>query len=262
VPEIGTAADEAQARAAVGKYIDLAAKDAGVLRGVGKAITGEDVPTSELKDADGCATDKAVDLKDEIEGVLSTADMKPAEVPTDATNSGVGADGEMVQAAHPGISGNRRAVEVTIGKGENPIKRWIMQRCGNIAMRGQRSFPVGPTDQHEIPQGMSPKYDRNVTPDGVPNQNRGSGTSTHGPTGPGHGTSHPTGQGSSPGEEKVPAPAETPVATDTDSHTGPVDAGGAEIGGNQGSGNGSPEAPTQGVDPNNGNKGAQDPNAV
>ncbi len=102
--------------------------------------------------------------------------------------------------------------------------------CSNLEL--DRVTPVRPGEPLPPSVEYGPKFDRNTTPAGVPGQNLGSGTTDHGPTGPGTG---PAGQapgpnGVVPGEVTPTPPPEEPTPTDPNSHTGPVDPGDGEIG--------------------------------
>lgn len=244
IPEIGD--PNVPEHEAVQKWVDTTALDEDVLAGVAKGVLDIDVNPDSLVDAKtGCATGKAASLKGVLDGTLATAQMTRGEAPTDIVNSGMHGD-EFVMAEQAGITGNRNSVHVKYGDKEF----WVLERCGNIAVKfGVPGVPTGPTDESlpspEGPGGFSPKYDGDSTPAGVSGQNRGSGTTPSGPTGPGSGPSGqtPNGEGFVPGEQPVAPPAEQPVTSDPNSHTGPVNPGGALVGPNQGGGNGAPAAP-------------------
>ena len=243
----------ADAREAIQQeWLGIVAGDPETLSGVSKVILNADVNPADLVDASGaCASDKAETLRAQLDTTLSLSDLTPDQAPEVGTNSGIDQNGSVVFAGHNGISGNRKAIKVSMPDGRTI---WIMERCGNmVTEKPMPGLPTGPTDE-----GVLPKVDKNTTPAGVPGQNRGSGTAASGPTGPGNGPvgQTPNGQGFVPGEQPVAPVSETKTSTDPNSSTGvPTPQTGVEQNPNLG-GNGTPAAPPTSVDTNGGQGGS------
>jgi hypothetical protein len=148
VPSIGAATTEPEARQAAQDWFDIIKHDPEALAGnanVFNELAGH--PTtyvgSDLHDGT-CFNEKGEQVAIELEALLATSSITPSEAPATAFNSGVDANGNVVTASHPGIGGNRKAVQITLKNGE---KVWVMERCGNVATTGKPSLPEGPTDE-------------------------------------------------------------------------------------------------------------------
>ncbi|RTK94551.1 hypothetical protein EKI60_02940 [Candidatus Saccharibacteria bacterium] len=240
IPELGDAANEDEARDAIGVWSEVISRDDGVLADYAKQIIEKEIPKDELVDEEGCATELADDVRTAMEVELSEAEISDGSVPAPLGMVNSGFDGERVFfAERAGVSGDTMGVSLTLKDGR---RVHIMKRCGNLGIvSGPVYLPPGKTDEPEqTPPGVTPKNDRHTTPAGVPGQNRGSGTAPSGPTGPGKGPAgqKPNEQGYVEGELVVTAPVETVVTSDPDGETTPPPNDGAETG-NPG-GNGSP----------------------
>jgi hypothetical protein len=115
-----------------------------------KSVTGQDLDTT-LLEKDGCATTYADQKAAELELALAKSQVVPAEAPANGYNTGVNANGEVVQAAHPGISGERKSLQIIRDDG---CTVYILGRCGQIYTieKCGPEVPVGQTDQPEQPQ--------------------------------------------------------------------------------------------------------------
>lgn len=282
LPQLGDATNEAESRDAVADWFTVISQDSDVLASYASTILNSEtkLDAASMVDAEGCATDVAEQARIDAQMVIATSTVSAGsvEIPSDVTNTGMNAAGEVVASAQAGISGDRIGVTVETADGRLIA---FLRRCGNLAVRGPvPHLPEGPTDE----PGVTPKEDKNTTPAGVPGQNRGSGTTEEpGPRGPGKG---PAGQtpnpetGFVPGEVPVPAPVEEKTPTDNNSKVGvaptPTTTKPTDIpvvqNPNQG-GNGTPAAPATTVaprpnetnpngQPGTGQGGSVDPNNI
>lgn len=155
VPAIASASTPEEARAAAHEWANGVRTDPTLLAGAGRYMLDKDVESGELFDANGCATQVAIDLVAEMEAALALSQITPAEAPSNGYNSGTNGD-TVTGAANSGISGDRRSIMV---EGPNGTKIWIMARCGNPVTEGKPSVPVGPTDENPTnppPGGHTP----------------------------------------------------------------------------------------------------------
>lgn len=254
LPEAGSATNASEAKDAVSKWIAAVSTDKEIFSGVLASTLHDTVAPEALSDGK-CATPVANTERGKLEAAVAMAIVAPGEVPASWTNTGVDASGNLVASAHPGISGNRRGVLVSLQDG---TKFGVMERCGNPTFPGKPALKEGPTD--EVPKkptpGMQPKTDKNTSPGGVPNQNGGDSTSPGAVAGEGPVVlERPTNSGGyGPGEYTPTTPPQDTTPTDPNSNTTPVENGGTP--------NTSPTVTVVGIDPNNGNKGTTDPNGV
>lgn len=153
IREIKDAITEADAVEAANVWLDAVKRDPTLLKAAALTFLDEEVTKEDLVDAEGMASEKAVDLTSRIELELAQSEISPDNAPEDAYNSGV-SGGDVVSAATPGISGDRKAVRIINKDGEN---FWVMGRCGNIAVEGQPCYPTGPTDQPPVKPKPKPK---------------------------------------------------------------------------------------------------------
>ena len=115
----------------------------------------EDVATTALVDADGCASPAAAQYVLRLGAEMAKATITVDDAPETGTNTGVNADGIPVSATSPGVTGDRKAIKIVL---EDGTTYWIMARCGNIVTEGNPPLPPGPTDNPPPP----------VTPPGTP----------------------------------------------------------------------------------------------
>ncbi len=102
---------------------------------------------------DGCLSHEGQMLYAKLEGALTAAGTQFAEAdaPAHYYNTGVN-DGVFGVAEHQGISGNRKAIKITLNAGtDKETVVWIMIRCGNLALPSKPPIPTVPTDQPRCP---------------------------------------------------------------------------------------------------------------
>ena len=104
-----------------------------------------------------CANDATVQLYLYIESTIVQSSVDAGYAPENGYNTGV-ENGIVVADANPGISGDRRAVQVTLRDGR---KVWIMGRCGNIVTTKDVYKHHGKTDEHHR---HHPVCTKNCTP--------------------------------------------------------------------------------------------------
>lgn len=96
--------------------------------------------------ANDCLSQKGQELYYQLKGVLSAkgTTFAEADAPVNGYNSGV-SNGTYGVSAYQGISGDRKAIKVTLANG---TVVWIMVRCGNVVHPGPPpGIPQIPTDQ-------------------------------------------------------------------------------------------------------------------
>jgi len=81
-----------------------------------------------------------------FEGALSATgtSVKEAQAPANYRNSGVSSKGTYGVSARTGITGNRKAIKVTLPNG---TVVYVMVRCGNVPFPGKPGLPTVPTDE-------------------------------------------------------------------------------------------------------------------
>lgn len=170
IPSIAEASDNEEARDAAAEWLESVKADPVLLRGAGVYLLDKDVDSDALFDEEDCATETAQDLVGQLEVALSLSQIAPSEAPESGYNSGV-SGGEVVTASNSGISGDRRAVQISLPAGK---KVWIMARCGNPVVVEKLPVPEGPTDEPERqppPKVQPPKKEQpppKRCPDGKP----------------------------------------------------------------------------------------------
>ncbi len=142
IPAIAAARTPEEARAAAHEWMAGVRTDPVLLAGGVQYVLHVTVDQKTLFDADGCATQAAVDLGVQMETALALSHITPSEAPADGHNSGTH-DGAVVGAANSGVTGDRKAILVELPDG---TKIWIMARCGNPVTQGPPPVPHGPTD--------------------------------------------------------------------------------------------------------------------
>lgn len=142
IAEIRAAKTSADARKAIGVWLDKVKADPSLLSGAAQSFMSKTVNPTTLVDK-GCATQPAVNLTIELATDLGRSSVSVSQAPTNGYNSGVD-NGRVVSATQPGISGDRKAVLVTTKDGK---KVWVMARCGNPVTTGKPNLPTGNTDQ-------------------------------------------------------------------------------------------------------------------
>ena len=162
ITEIQSATTQADAVKAATAWLDKVKTDANLLVGAAKFFLHENVDKSTLVDANGYATDAAIQLTERISLALATSNIKVADAPADGINSATTADGTVVQADSAGISGDRKAIQITDKDGQSI---WIMGRCGNPVTASNVGLPTGVTDN---PTPSNPSTPSNPTNDLTP----------------------------------------------------------------------------------------------
>lgn len=154
IESIGDAESDEQAREAANEWFSIVKHDPELLAGNANAINGlagreTNYVAADLYDAESnCFNSQGEQVAGELEFLLASSVITPSEAPADGINTGVDANGEVVQSATPGIEGNREAVLVTLPNGE---KFWVMERCGNpVFETPPTNIPEGPTDQPPV----------------------------------------------------------------------------------------------------------------
>jgi hypothetical protein len=143
VDAIRTASNDDEAREAAHTWLNQIKPDPDLIVGATSYYLDRKVDRKSLVNGN-CASDEAQALVAEIEMAFAQAKITPDDAPSDATNSGVNpANGQMVSAAHAGITGDRTAIKVVLKDGTTV---WIMARCGNPVVKGPAPVPPGPTD--------------------------------------------------------------------------------------------------------------------
>ncbi|MEX0932248.1 MAG: hypothetical protein WDZ81_01410 [Candidatus Saccharimonadales bacterium] len=145
VESIRTASTPEEAREAASEWLMEVRQDPELLAAASQFVLNENVDSSTLFDGDGCATSTAEVLVAEIELTLAVSSITPEEAPTNGVNSGVDSDGNATVASITGISGDRKAIQITFPDGTSI---WILARCGNPVTEDPPSeVPEGPTDE-------------------------------------------------------------------------------------------------------------------
>ena len=142
IQEIKDAKTEAEAADAAIVWLEKVKTDPALLAGAAQYFLKEDVDSSTLV-KDGWATQEAVKLYSRLGLAIGMAKVDVTEAPADGINSGV-SNGQVVQAANAGISGDRKAVRATLDDG---TVVYIMGRCGNPVTTTPTPNPEGPTDE-------------------------------------------------------------------------------------------------------------------
>lgn len=165
---IREARTEDEARTAVGALIEEIKVSPYVLRGYVRIFLDRDVTAESLYEAreDGAvwSTPLAVDLVDELKLYFDSVDIRPELAPTTGyTNTGLSADGTVVENSRPGLSGDLTAVKITDDRkpeGERAV--YILARCSNPAVpKPNPEVPKGPTDEPE-PKSPEPAKPRST----------------------------------------------------------------------------------------------------
>ncbi len=163
IAEISNAKTPEQAKAAFIVWKDKTKSHHNLLVAAGRAL----LPTDESKfdestiSSDGnCANNITIQLVSQIELAVigQSKSINVVNAPTNGYNTGV-ENGIVVGSATPGISGDRRAIQITFRDGR---KVWIMGRCGNIVTTKEVFKHHGKTDEHEhhnkpTPPKLTPK---------------------------------------------------------------------------------------------------------
>lgn len=150
VPAIAEASTEDEAHQAVNEWLQMVRQDPDLLAGASLYLLDQKVEQDALFNDEGCATEVAVDLVNELEAVQSMSAVSAEEAPSDGVNSGVDESGQVTQANHVGVTGDRDAVKIVTPHGETV---WVMARCGNpVAKRPPEDVPEGPTDEEPPPE--------------------------------------------------------------------------------------------------------------
>lgn len=166
VPAIAEASTEDEAHQAVNEWLKKVRQDPDLLAGASLYLLDQKVEQDALFNDEGCATEVAVDLVNELEAVQSMSAVSAEEAPSDGVNSGVDENGQVTQANHVGVTGDRDAVKIVTPHGETI---WVMARCGNpVAKKPPEEVPEGPTDQPEPEPTPTPVPTPTPTPTSEP----------------------------------------------------------------------------------------------
>lgn len=153
---IRQAKNKKQARKALDDLIEVIKRSPKALAGYVKVFLGKEVKARDLykknKVGEAWATDKAIDLVDELKLYLAAAKISKADAPkTGFSNTGINKTG-FVQSRQPGITGDRSSVKIV---GVNGKTVYVLARCANPVVK-KKVFPKGQTDEHE-PDGSEVK---------------------------------------------------------------------------------------------------------
>jgi hypothetical protein len=196
-------------------FAGVAMADHRVLAFTGSIINGNVIDPDSLIDEDNCATPEAVELARNLaELIAENGTITASDAPADGINSGLNANGEIVQAATPGVSGDRTAIHVHISTAEEEKNMWILYRCAQPVTEGQiPGIPQGPTDEPEAPDQptvstIPPKEDDGILP-GNPDVPADQDPGTPDVPGEGPAGQTPGADGYVPGENVPTAPTTT-----------------------------------------------------
>lgn len=145
---LGAAETNAQARAAANEGFQLIKHDPELLADTTNVISNEaDMPTAytaeELHNGE-CFNREGEEAANTLQTLLARAEITPDDpLPTDI-NTGVNADGRLVQASEPGLTGNLDGITVVLSNGKRI--GWL-DRCGNFTFGTPPKLPEGPTDE-------------------------------------------------------------------------------------------------------------------
>ncbi len=180
--------------------------------------TPGDIKADDLKDDKNCANDMAVQTIISMEAMFAVSTVSMGEAPANGHNTGTDAKGQVTVAEKPGVTGDRRAINVTLPNGKQVS---IMLRCGQPVLPSENkpNLPPGETDETpRTPQTTTTitvnttipmKHDDGKLPgDGTPaGKDKGTpGKPGNGPTG-----QQPGPDGYVPGEERPTPPQTTPT---------------------------------------------------
>lgn len=159
--EITNAKTPEDAKAAARVWIEKVSKYHNLLVAAGRVILPENMSNfdeSTISPDGSCANDATVQLAKAIElnAIGLSKSVVAVNAPVNGYNTGV-EKGVVVGSAYPGISGDRRAVQITLQDGR---KVWIMGRCGNIVTTKDVIKRHGKTDEkrrQQPKQKLTPK---------------------------------------------------------------------------------------------------------
>ena len=210
IAAIKNATTPAEATAAAHDWLAEVRKDPNLVVGAAQYFLKRTVDKATLSTG-ACATDAAVQLLTEIELTIGQAkSIVPDTAPATGYNSGV-ENGNVVGSSVAGISGDRKAIKITLSDGR---VIWIMARCGNIVTIGHPPVPTGNTDQCPPGTTGTPPKCLEVklpTQDAAPRGNAPVGGGTN--VDPGPGAYVPPTQMSQPPATQPAAPAAPKVTT-------------------------------------------------
>ena len=177
---IKNAKTKADAVNAANVWLDKVKRDPNLLIGAARYFFPKEKYTKRSLVKNGWASDSAVQLVGELQLALGQSKIAPSLAPADGTNSGVDS-GNVVAAVSPGITGNRKAIQVTLANGK---KIWVMARCGNLVTTGHAPVPPGKTELQPKNWKKDPYARGNATVGGGQNQDPGPGKPTKKPKKP------------------------------------------------------------------------------
>ena len=148
VEEIKNAKTDSDAAIAGDALLEKVKIDPNYLVAFANIYLKKNVDVKTLIDEHSWATNDAVQLLTELQITFAKATITLAEAPSNSYNTGVNKDGVVVGSELPGITGNRKAIQIKLSDGS---LSWNMGRCGNIVTPGKPPFPPGKTDETPPP---------------------------------------------------------------------------------------------------------------
>jgi hypothetical protein len=151
-----------QAKDAAKAWVNQVKRDPELLAASASVVLHRTVDPASLYDGE-CISRTGAALAGEVELLVAKAEVVPAQAPTSGTNTGMTANGTVVVASQPGISGDRKAIEVRLSDG---TVFWVLGRCGQLVTLTPPGFPKGPTDEKPPPTTTTtkPKTPPTTTP--------------------------------------------------------------------------------------------------
>jgi uncharacterized membrane protein YozB (DUF420 family) len=208
VPAIESAVTSAQAKEAAEQWLTKLQVYPGVLAFVANPVLHEQVNPSTLV-ANGCATQTASNLVEQMQSAIASAQVTPATLPASGTNSTT--QGNQVIIYNYTNGGGQKAVKIVLPDGTTI---YVEAKCGNIVTP---PCPSGTSPSKLIPSicvaPKNPAQNILVNPS-VPAQVKGQGSTSPGAS-PSAAASSPTDSatgcnGPCPGASPTPTPSSSP----------------------------------------------------
>jgi hypothetical protein len=150
VKAIQDAKTPADARKAASAWLDKVRANSGTLAGAAQYLLHENVAPSALVTSKGCATPAAQQIYWQLQGAIRLSAVVTSTAPANGYNSGT-ANGVVVASVRSGISGNLKAIKITLPDGK---VIWVMARCGNAVTQGPPPVSTTPPPgSHQPPPG-------------------------------------------------------------------------------------------------------------
>ncbi len=144
IKQIKDAETDAQASDALAIWLDKIKRDPILLAAAANQFLGKNITNDSLVN-NGWSTDSAIQSAMEIEIAIGKSGIRVSDAPVNGYNTGINNNTVITS---PGVSGDRKAVEVTL---PNQEKIWVLGRCGNLVLPGKPSLPPGKTDNPTTP---------------------------------------------------------------------------------------------------------------